>query len=133
MICALESRCSLCIYMYFDLRNACDKWAPSSLQKLKRAHFTQLCGCSCRLSRSILADKPRVTRFPVEFDPVEAVPGMPQAQASAQPEAMMGDPAQGFMTAPEMQHGAADNMTMHHLQAGMEFGQQQLTAVDMEA
>ena len=25
-----------------------------------------------RLSRSILADKPRVTRFPVEFDPVEA-------------------------------------------------------------
>ena len=29
-----------------------------------------------RLSRSILADKPRVTRFPVEFDPVEAVPDM---------------------------------------------------------
>ncbi|CAL8463820.1 g3354 [Coccomyxa elongata] len=29
-----------------------------------------------RLSRSILADKPRVTRFPVEFDPVEAVPAM---------------------------------------------------------
>ena len=27
---------------------------------------------ACRLSRSILADKPRVTRFPVEFDPVEA-------------------------------------------------------------
>lgn len=63
---------------------------------------------------------------------------MPQAQASAQPEAMMGEPAQGFMTAPEiehgtMEHGTADDMAMHHPQASMEFGQQQLTAVDMEA
>jgi hypothetical protein len=34
-----------------------------------------LVGCAncCRLSRSILADKPRVTRFFVEFDPVEGV------------------------------------------------------------
>lgn len=28
---------------------------------------------SCRLLRSILADKPRVTRFPIEWDPVEQV------------------------------------------------------------
>ena len=85
------------------------------------------------MSRSILADKPRVTRFPVEFDPLEAVPGMPQAQPSAQPEAMLGDPAQGFMGAPEMQQGSADDMQMQQPQAGMEFGLQQLTAVDMEA
>lgn len=94
---------------------------------------TQLCGCSCRMSRSILADKPRVTRFPVEFDPVEAVPGMPQAQPSAQPDSMLGDPAQGFIPAPEMQQGSAGDMQMQQPQAGMEFGQPQLTAVDMEA
>ncbi len=94
---------------------------------------TQLCGCSCRMSRSILADKPRVTRFPVEFDPVEAVPGMPQAQPSAQPDSMLGDPAQRFIPAPEMQQGSAGDMQMQQPQAGMEFGQPQLTAVDMEA
>ena len=88
---------------------------------------------SCRLSRSILADKPRVTRFPVEFDPVEAVPGMPQAQTPAQPEAMMGNPAQAFMAAVEMQQGAADDSPMQQQQAGMDFSQPPLTAVDMEA
>lgn len=31
-------------------------------------------GCLYRLRREILADKPRVTRFPVEFDPVEPAP-----------------------------------------------------------
>lgn len=47
-----------------------------------------------RLSRSILADKPRVTRFPVEFDPVEAVPIM---AGDAQPEGnATGPPAAGF-------------------------------------
>ena len=43
----------------------------------------------CRLVRSILADKPRVTRFPVEFDASEAVStaetalALPQAPAAA--------------------------------------------------
>ena len=36
-----------------------------------------------RLVRSILADKPRVTRFPVEFDPVEAAP---TAETAAAPQ-----------------------------------------------
>ena len=87
----------------------------------------------CRLSRSILADKPRVTRFPVEFDPVEAVPGMPQIQAAAQAEPMMGDPAQSFMVKQEMQNGAEEDMAKQQLQASMDFGQQHPAAVDMEA
>ena len=50
-----------------------------------------VCHESCRLSRSILADKPRVTRFPVEFDPVEAVP--PMGGEAAPDGATAGPPA----------------------------------------
>ena len=35
----------------------------------------------CRLVRNILADKPRVTRFPVDFDAVSAVPAAKPAEA----------------------------------------------------
>ena len=58
---------------------------------------------------------------------------MPQAQRPAQPQALMEDPSQPFMAASEMQHGTADDMPMQQQQAGMDFGQPQLTAVDMEA
>ena len=74
-----------------------------------------------------------MTRFPVEFDPVEAVPGMPQAQAPAQLEPMMGDPTQSFMVKQEMQDGAAEDMLKQQLQASVDFGQPHPAAVDMEA
>ena len=66
-------------------------------EELLRRH-----ACSCavrycyRLSRSILADKPRVTRFPVEFDPVEALPGAQAPAQSAQQDPMMGQVVEGL-------------------------------------
>ena len=38
---------------------------------------------SCRLYRNILADKPRVTRFPVDFDAVSAAPKPQSAEIAA--------------------------------------------------
>ncbi len=57
----------------------------------------------CRLMRNILADKPRVTKFPVEFDPPPdalqhlAAPDPVEAAAAAQTEmeGMEGGAARG--------------------------------------
>ena len=69
----------------------------------------------------------------MEFDPVEAVPGMAQAQAPAQTDAMMGGPSEGFMAVGEVQNGVPDGMHMQQQQTSMGFGQPQPAAVDMEA
>ena len=44
----------------------------------------------CRLIRNIL-DKPRVTRFPVEFDPVEPVPDLAQVTEAMNGQAFLAD------------------------------------------
>ncbi|EIE18841.1 anti-silence-domain-containing protein [Coccomyxa subellipsoidea C-169] len=89
-----------------------------------------------RLSRSILADKPRVTRFPVEFDPVEAVPVM---AGEGQPEGNGGDAMftgmqQDFQQGLDLQQQQQQQQQgfMQEQQPSM-FGAQVAGAVDMEA
>lgn len=73
-----------------------------------------------RLSRSILADKPRVTRFPVEFDSVEPAPALAG-----------GEPADA---APFMQN---DENALQQVQEapsmGIEAPMHEMQLVDMEA
>ncbi|KAK9826207.1 hypothetical protein WJX81_008381 [Elliptochloris bilobata] len=57
-----------------------------------------------QLIRSILADKPRVTRFPVEFDAGEAAPTAETAQAP--PEGPAGAPTMQPPSYEAMQHAA---------------------------
>lgn len=45
-------------------------------------HMTHCRSCVCRLVRNILADKPRVTRFPIDFDAVSAAPAAKPADAT---------------------------------------------------
>lgn len=93
----------------------------------------------CRLSRSILADKPRVTRFPVEFDPVEAAPGAAQAHAQVpgQQDTMTENAPGAFMKSENMQMNVADDAGLQKPEQGMQssmgFGAPQPAAVDMEA
>ncbi|KAK9815498.1 hypothetical protein WJX72_004699 [[Myrmecia] bisecta] len=67
-----------------------------------------------RLVRNILADKPRVTKFPVEFDPVD----VPQQQGGSMDTSV---PAEGFAPAPGTSGCAAAS-------AGPESGYQQAVA-----
>ncbi|KAL3142073.1 hypothetical protein ABBQ32_004701 [Trebouxia sp. C0010 RCD-2024] len=51
-------------------------------------HYSKQCMirfhcCDCRLVRNILADKPRVTRFPIDFDAVSAAPAVKPVEALA--------------------------------------------------
>ena len=66
--------------------NALSRWAHC----LQLAQGHVLNSQLCRLVRSILSDKPRVTRFPVEWDTPEQVPtvgGEPQQEDTALPAA----------------------------------------------
>ena len=80
-----------------------------------------------------MADKPRVTRFPVEFDPVEALPG---AQAPAQPAQqvpMMGQSVEGFGGVTQDIAGAGVPLHQQQHAPPMFDAPREPVAVDMEA
>ena len=68
--------------------NSLSRWAHCLQLAHPLAQGHVLCSLLCRLVRSILSDKPRVTRFPVEWDTPEQVPtlgGEPQQEDLALP------------------------------------------------
>ena len=81
-------------------------------------------GCLYRLRREILADKPRVTRFPVEFDPVEPAPSMAPEGAVQLADAAAMD---GSDLQVAEQHAQGLDMEGHLMI------EERMAAVDMEA
>lgn len=58
-----------------------------TFQVALQQHMTQF--GVCRLVRNILADKPRVTRFPIDFDAVSAAPAAKPTDATTAAATLM--------------------------------------------